>query len=246
RLKREAEIWSRLRHKNILPFIGVCEDLAPSPVLISPFYKFGHVGKYLTKNPETNRERLTLGVASGLEFLHNNGVVHGDLKGLNPLFRPSGRNFNLAYPLGVPCICDFGISKIVSRRGFTTSTVGTAPYMAPELFFVIDGPATSSEKSHSPSTTTSSDVYSFALLVLEILTGEPPKARPNRPIVTAQTIANLGPKRTDYDEGKVSPRTWAVLDRCWSFKPLSRPNISAVHRDLADGLFSPRPCPVSL
>jgi serine/threonine protein kinase len=65
---------------------------------------------------------------------------------------------------GVPHICDFGISKILNRRGFTTSSVGTAPYMAPELFLVIDGPA----QEQSPSTTQSSDVYSFALLVLEV------------------------------------------------------------------------------
>ncbi|KAJ7307743.1 hypothetical protein DFH08DRAFT_975357 [Mycena albidolilacea] len=49
RLKREVDVWSRLKHKNILTFIGVCEDLAPLPVLISPYYKFGHVGKYFSK-----------------------------------------------------------------------------------------------------------------------------------------------------------------------------------------------------
>ncbi|KAF7351750.1 Glycoside hydrolase family 76 protein [Mycena sanguinolenta] len=90
RFKREVDIWSRLKHRNILPFIGVCEDLAPLPVLISLFYKFGHIGKYLNKNPDVNRGELILGVASGLEFLHNNGVVHGDLKVAStvpPIFR---------------------------------------------------------------------------------------------------------------------------------------------------------------
>ncbi|KAJ7861161.1 hypothetical protein B0H13DRAFT_1900630 [Mycena leptocephala] len=59
RLRREADVWSRLKHKNILPFFGVCEDLAgaPTPVLISPFYKSGHVGTYLRKHPNTNRKK---------------------------------------------------------------------------------------------------------------------------------------------------------------------------------------------
>ncbi|KAJ7463502.1 kinase-like domain-containing protein, partial [Mycena galericulata] len=224
RLNREVDIWRRLKHRNILTFIGVCENLAPWPVLISPFYKFGHVEQYLTNHPGVNRKKLVLGVASGLQFLHENGVVHGDLKVQNVLVDKHG----------IPCICDFGISKVVSCRGFTTSNVGTAPYMAPELFCVVDGPGMNSHASSTPGTTPSSDVYSFALLVLEILTAEPPKGRPSRPIVTARILADLRPKRTDYDKREVSRRTWSVLDRCWSFEPLLRPSISEVLRDLTE------------
>ncbi|KAJ7307742.1 kinase-like domain-containing protein, partial [Mycena albidolilacea] len=77
-----------------------------------------------------------VGIASGLKFLHENDVVHGDLK----------QNV-LVDKYGTPCICDFGISKVVSRRGFTTTAVGTASYMAPELLFVVDGPDTSPQTS---------------------------------------------------------------------------------------------------
>ncbi|KAJ6450206.1 kinase-like domain-containing protein [Mycena sanguinolenta] len=190
-LASKKKCYGRLKDKNILPIIGVCEDLAPLPVLISPFYKFGHIGKHLSKNPRANREELTPGVASGLEHPHNNNATHGDLK-QNVLMDKHG----------VPCICDFGISKIVSRRGFTTLNVGTAPYMAPDLFFVIDAANMSWLGASVPNTTTSSDVYSFALLVLEILTGEPPEARPTRLIVSAKIIADLRPKQVDYPETK--------------------------------------------
>lgn len=146
---------------------------------------------------------------------------------------------------GTPCICDFGVSKIINRRGFTTSNVGTAPYMAPELFLVIDGTALE----QSPRTTKSSDVYSYALLVLEvcfhkstdsyclttmlqILTSEAPKGRPSKIIVTAEILAQLQPRRVDYDVDKVTSVMWSVLTRCWNFDPQLRPPISQVLREL--------------
>ncbi|KAJ7759445.1 kinase-like domain-containing protein [Mycena maculata] len=226
RLKREVDVWCRLKHKNVLPFIGVCEDIAPWPVLISPFYKLGHVGTYLRKNPSTNREELVRGVASGLQYLHAHDVIHGDLKVQNVLVDKRG----------APCICDFGISKIMNRPGFTTSSVGTAPYMAPELFFVVDGPTLES----SPSTTKSSDVYSFGLLVLEILTSEPPKGRPPQPIITTKILADIRPKRVDYDMDKVSHEIWSVLDQCWSFEPHLRPVIFELQRELGSILETKR------
>ncbi|KAJ7666113.1 kinase-like domain-containing protein [Mycena polygramma] len=219
RLRREVDVWTRLKHQNVLPFIGVCDDLAPWPVLISPFYKLGHVQTYLKKHPSTSRQNLVQGVASGLQYLHAHDIVHGDLKVQNVLVDKRG----------VPCICDFGISKIINDQGFTTASVGTAPYMAPELFFVVDG---ATQEDASPSTTKSSDVYSFALLVLEILTSGPPKGRPARPIITAKILADLRPKQGDYDAEKVTPETWTVLDRCWAFEPQLRPVISEVLREL--------------
>ncbi|KAF8216912.1 hypothetical protein K438DRAFT_1798017 [Mycena galopus ATCC 62051] len=235
RLKREVDVWSQLKHKNILPFIGVCEDLAPLPVLISPFYKFGHIGKYLRKHPKVNRAKLSLGVGSGLQFLHDKKVVHGDLKVQNVLVDKHG----------VPCICDFGISKIVSLRGFTTSNVGTTPYMAPELFFVVDDYDSSSQESSAPCTSTSSDVYSFALLVLEILTAGPPKGRPTKPIVTRKILSDLRPKRADYDEKRVPQRTWSILDGCWSFEPHLRPTVSELLSGLTDSFASSMPMEAS-
>ncbi|KAJ7821486.1 kinase-like domain-containing protein, partial [Mycena leptocephala] len=154
RLRREAEIWSRLKHRNVLPFFGVCDDIAPRPMLISVFCHFGHIGTYLKTHPRAERDKLVYGVTSGLHYLHQNDIVHGDLKQHNVLVDPSH----------VPCICDFGFSKIMTCAGFTTLSIGTVPYLAPELFVVLDA-----EKINVslPRTTKYSDVYSFALLVLE-------------------------------------------------------------------------------
>ncbi|KAF8172188.1 kinase-like domain-containing protein, partial [Mycena galopus ATCC 62051] len=152
---REVHVWSPLQHTNIALFIGVCKDLAPWPVLISPFYDFGHIGTYLRNHLEANSNLhlpQILGVASGLDFLHANGVVHGDLKPKNDLVDKQG----------TARIYDFGISKILNGADLTMFTVGTAPYMAPELLFVRDAMA----EIELRSITKSSDVYSFGLAAL--------------------------------------------------------------------------------
>jgi hypothetical protein len=59
RLKREAEIWRRLKHRNVLPFLGAWDEpAAPWPALISPFYKFGHLQRYLRDCPTVDREMM--------------------------------------------------------------------------------------------------------------------------------------------------------------------------------------------
>ncbi|KAJ6492272.1 TKL/TKL-ccin protein kinase [Mycena sanguinolenta] len=221
RLRREVEIWRRLNHKNVLPFIGVCDDIAPRPMLISIFCHFGHVGTYLKTHPSANRNELVYGVASGLHYLHENDVVHGDLKQQNVLVDPTN----------VPCICDFGLSRMTTRAGFTTLSIGTAPYLAPELFFLVDAETVDLGP---PRTTKYSDVYSFGLLVLEILTSERPKRRPSREFLTLKEFCTLRPQRDDYPASKISNEIWDLLDHCWASNPEFRPTSS----DVLDSLQS--------
>ncbi|KAJ7432908.1 kinase-like domain-containing protein [Mycena galericulata] len=242
RLNREADVWARLKHPNLVPFYGIANDrdIAPWPVLVSPFYEHGHVGQYLGKHPEANRQYIVLGVAAGLVYLHANDVVHGDLKVVRTSSVTSGDSRHLIAMVQqnvlvdkrrIPRICDFGISKLINRRGFTTTSVGTPQYMAPELLIAVDSDQTQAQDGvfPSPSTTKSSDVYSFALLVLEILTSAAPKGRPTRPFMAAKGLPELRPKRADYhDHELVTDEIWSILDRCWVFEPHARPRISDV------------------
>ncbi|KAJ7581956.1 kinase-like domain-containing protein, partial [Mycena floridula] len=131
-LYEEANKWHTLSHENVLSFLGICRDIGPSPALILPFCQEGTVMKYLQRNSKTPVEKLDVvcvnsprsitAIASGLEYLHSKDVVHGDLKAQNILVDKRGN----------PSICDFGISKLMGSRGFTTASVGTTPYMAPD------------------------------------------------------------------------------------------------------------------
>ncbi|KAJ7247804.1 kinase-like domain-containing protein [Mycena rebaudengoi] len=152
-MEREVQVWSQVKHPNLLPFFGICKGLAQWPVLVSPFYEFGHVGEYL-KNSQKRIARLwcTVGAVTGLTYLHSQELIHGDLKVQNVLIDASGR----------AVICDFGLSKIIDQSGYTTSCVRTVAYMAPELFTVLDN-----DNPRRARTTKATDVYSFGLLGLE-------------------------------------------------------------------------------
>ncbi|KAJ7186536.1 kinase-like domain-containing protein [Mycena filopes] len=149
---REALIWRQLSHPNLLPFLGLY-TLDSRLCLISPWMDNGDLKSFL-RNPPAGTDRLSLivDVAMGLNHLHGENVVHGDLKAPNILVTPSGR----------ACITDFGLSSIVGVLALNTTLSnrsgrpGTLRYQAPEL--LLD-----QRPNHF-----GSDVYAFACLCYEV------------------------------------------------------------------------------
>ncbi|KAF7333065.1 Glycoside hydrolase family 76 protein [Mycena venus] len=225
--RREASVWALLRHEHLVPLVGFVKE---RNILISPFYEHRHIGEYLEENSAANRPRLVLslffspwkklilksfhkvlGVASGLACLHANQIVHGHLKPANILIDDQGS----------AVISDFGISKVVDQHGFTTYGVGTECYMAPELFVVVS-PGINPRPRHGSRTSKSSDIYSFALVALEILTSKRRKRRPGGIFITEGILLDLRAERTEY-HGTLKNGLWEVLDPCLSFEPGARP-----------------------
>ncbi|KAG7098234.1 hypothetical protein E1B28_000200 [Marasmius oreades] len=140
--KREAILWKQLEsHPNILPFFGMYDwDGAPGKLcLVSPWMEGGNLAHYLNPRPpkmkpvvdHTTLVTLAYDVASGLEYLHDRKIVHGDLKGVNILIRT-------LKPLRA-CIGDFGLSRVSDDHAISLSTTsqsrveGTLRWLAPEL-----------------------------------------------------------------------------------------------------------------
>ncbi|KAG6846373.1 hypothetical protein H0H93_014379, partial [Arthromyces matolae] len=116
----------------------------------------GDIRKYLEHYTDSNRVSLALDVARGLEFLHSNGVVHGDLKGENVLVNDTGR----------ACLADFGLSSISDKdilawtsMSSAASKGGTVRWQAPELF----DPEGDEEIRNSQET----DIYAWACVAYE-------------------------------------------------------------------------------
>ncbi|KAJ7065053.1 kinase-like domain-containing protein, partial [Mycena amicta] len=214
---REALIWRQLSHPNVLPFFGLYY-LDSRLCLVSPWMADGHVLEYLkTAPPDTDRVSLMLDVALGLEYLHENNVVHGDLKAMNILVTPSHR----------ACVADFGLSSITDAMTlkFTHSTAsvrgGTTRYQAPELI------------STDNLSQCSSDVYAFACVCYEIWTEQRPFFEITQDVYVAiKILSGLRPTRPENmtDDHPL----WLLLQDSWVKDPTERPTITQIVHRLVD------------
>uniref|UniRef100_A0A0E0JDI2 non-specific serine/threonine protein kinase n=1 Tax=Oryza punctata TaxID=4537 RepID=A0A0E0JDI2_ORYPU len=157
----EAQILTRIHHKNLVSMIGYCKD-GVYMALVYEYMSKGTLQEHIAGENNnggylTWRERLKIALdsAQGLEYLHkgcNPPVIHRDVKATNILL-----NTRLEAK-----IADFGLSKAFNNDTHvsTNALVGTLGYMDPEYHATIQP-------------TMKSDVYSFGVVLLELVTGKP-------------------------------------------------------------------------
>ena len=156
RLEVEAKAFAKLKHPNIAQIyeIGSTDD---GPFLSLEYLPGGTLDDRID-GPMVPREaaKLIATLASAIQYSHEQGVIHRDLKPGNILF---DENDN-------PKIVDFGLAKISNQSQQLTQTgamLGTLAYMAPEQ-------ASSVVKNIGPSC----DVYALGCVLYELLVGKPP------------------------------------------------------------------------
>ncbi|KAJ6499804.1 kinase-like domain-containing protein [Mycena vulgaris] len=220
---REALIWRQLSHPNLLPFVGLYY-LDGRLCLVSPWMENGDLPQFLRNAPvNTDRASLILDIAMGLEYLHSERIVHGDLKGSNILVTPSCR----------ACIADFGLSSIADSMtaSFTHSTAssqkGTMRWQAPEL---LRGESVSHSKS---------DVYAFACVCYEILSGKIPFYNLPEPAVMFKVvIEGVRPLRPfPWPETTAYNHIWDLIQECWTNESDGRPMASEIVQRLGGPLI---------
>jgi len=186
------------------------------PFLVAPYYVNGNLSVYLHKNQDADKLTLLYQAAQGLNYLHSftpSSIVHLDVKAENILINDERE----------ASICDFGVARVLDNvsTGWTTSNPGyTIRFASPEVLV--------GEKGGTPS-----DVYSFARLILHVLSGKLPfyNEKKGTAGVTMKVIRGEPLSREDYSFPLPEPAfsmLWGVLSRCWSFEPRDRPGINEV------------------
>ncbi|GAB2269599.1 hypothetical protein Dimus_004524 [Dionaea muscipula] len=160
--KVEVEAIGRVRHKNLVRLLGYCAEGAHR-MLVYEYVNNGNLEQWLHGDvgpcsPLTwdIRMNVIVGTAKGLTYLHEGlepKVVHRDIKSSNILL---DKQWN-------PKLSDFGLAKLLgSERNYvTTRVMGTFGYVAPEY-------------ASTGMLNERSDVYSFGILLVEIISGRNP------------------------------------------------------------------------
>ncbi|KXN90832.1 Serine/threonine-protein kinase TNNI3K [Leucoagaricus sp. SymC.cos] len=221
-LTREGIVWSQLSHPNLLPFYGIFPsgDSYGRISLVSPWQENGNISEYLRSNPEEPRLPLVFDVLEGLQYLHEQQIVHEDLKSANILITSAGS----------ACLADFGLSSVVETSVLRWTSLptmartgGTLRWQAPELMEEL-------EDGSLPQPTFSSDIYSLASVMYEIFTGKIPYHEwPREATVMFKILQGLTPTRPPEDaETEMADQTWNLMECSWSLNIEDRPNIVEV------------------
>ncbi|XP_059055699.1 interleukin-1 receptor-associated kinase 4-like [Achroia grisella] len=163
----EVKALAQLRHHNIVPIIGYSAD-GPLLCVVCEYVDGGSLETNLAERKLNEKHRFLVmsGTADGLKYIHRcvkppaeddiyeesasgskKNFLHGDVKSANILLTSEY----------VPKLCDFGLAKNVDSTFITSSLMGTSAYMAPEGF--------------SGTVTQKTDIYSYGIVLLELLTG---------------------------------------------------------------------------
>ncbi|KAG6907580.1 hypothetical protein DXG01_008337 [Tephrocybe rancida] len=233
---KEAMLWGQLSHPNVLTIYGLY--LSQNRLsIVAPWMENEDIRTYLEKFPSAPRVGLAADTANGLLYLHNNDIIHGDMKSANILVDEAGR----------ARVADFGISSVLDAEivEWTTqmnnfSEGGTSRWQAPELHDVENGISAKSSKE--------SDVYSLGCVFFEIFTGKIPFSnlrynemvilrvrsgvRPVRPEASSQSWTAFG----------LTNGIWTCMEECWEEEPSKRPPTAAIVRRLTGTLTDDGTC----
>uniref|UniRef100_A0A0D9WSS2 Protein kinase domain-containing protein n=1 Tax=Leersia perrieri TaxID=77586 RepID=A0A0D9WSS2_9ORYZ len=231
----EVEVLARVRHKNLLGLRGYCAgggggdqrmivyDYMPNLSLLSHLH--GQFAGDLHLNWR-RRMSIAVGSAEGLVYLHHDAsprIIHRDIKASNVLL---DSDFS-------PLVADFGFAKLVPDgvSHMTTRVKGTLGYLAPEyaMWGKVSGAC---------------DVYSFGILLLEIVSGRKPIERmPSgakrtvtewaEPLIARGRLADLvDPRLRGEFDGEELARVVEAAAICVRGEPERRPDMRAVVRIL--------------
>ncbi|EGC33327.1 hypothetical protein DICPUDRAFT_8978, partial [Dictyostelium purpureum] len=204
---KEVEILKCLRHPNVVLFMGTCL-LNGNLSIITEYLDRGSLRDVLdTTSPNelslNIKIKMLIDITQGMNYLHtyNPSIIHRDLKTLNLLV---DTNYNVK-------VSDFGLSRFISGIGSSAKTFcGTLSWIAPEVFA-------------GRGYTTKVDVYSFGIVLWEIITHKQPSGN------MAQTISGYPEIPSNIN---CHPFFSELIKECCNKNPDLRPTFSQILQKL--------------
>ncbi|CAL1398115.1 unnamed protein product [Linum trigynum] len=206
---QEVYIMRKVRHKNVVQFIGACTK-PPSLCIVTEFMSGGSVYDYLHKHKGVFKLpsllKVAIDISKGMNYLHQNNIIHRDLKAANLLMDENE----------VVKVADFGVARVKTQSGVMTAETGTYRWMAPEVI------------EHKPYDH-KADVFSFAIVLWELLTGKLPYEYLT-PLQAAVGVVQKGLRPTIPKHS--NPKLADLLEKCWQQDPALRPDFSEIIENL--------------
>jgi len=172
RFEREAQVVAKLRHQNIVQVFDF-DSINDSPYIVMEYVPGPSLSKYLSvlhkhnlRVELSNVSKIITGVANALQYAHDNGVIHRDIKPGNIILTSHVRQITPGETLPLdfaPILTDFGLVRFLntSRQTSAGQTAGTPAYMSPE-------------QARGETTDARTDIYSLGIVLYEMLAGKVP------------------------------------------------------------------------
>ncbi|KAF9004863.1 kinase-like protein [Hymenopellis radicata] len=238
-LCHEALVWRQLRHPNILPFLGVNDDLfAPGFCLVSKWMANGNINEFLMKHPSHDRLQSIIEIAKAFGTCIISILKLFTLIFVVYVFRSfniTGTNLinhreiqgNVLVSDDFRCVlADFGISLMVETQvpASTTLRRGTIRWLPPEMI---------ETSLYQPAYIAARDIYSFGCTVIEIFTVNAPFSHiaTDAGVMHEVVVRKRTPPRPSEREFP-SSKLWDLVVACLSGNPRDRPSAKTLLKSL--------------
>src|SRR5690349_5172982 len=215
RFEREAKVVAGLRHPNIVQIFDY-DTAEGHPYIVMEYLMGPSLATYLSELHSHNQRlqpaqiaRLLITIATALDYAHERGVIHRDIKPGNIILHNKASNISTQEPITErtdPVLTDFGLVRIAQAVTQTASGLvsGTPAYMSPEQ-------AQGLKVDHR------SDIYSLGVILYEMIAGRIPFEGDTSWTLIFKHINELPPSI-----GGIQPAVQEVIDRALAKKPEDR------------------------
>src|SRR5947207_11418378 len=215
RFRHEAEAAASLEHPQIVPIYEIGERDG-SCYFSMKFIEGGRLDEVVKRESMSPRRaaELLVKIARTVQFAHDRGILHRDIKPGNILLDRNGE----------PHLTDFGLARLIEQESTITNSfevLGTPSYMSPEQ-----------AAGHVRELTAAADVYSLGAVFYQMLTGEPPFAG-GTTYETIRMVLETEPRNPRTRNAKVDVDLATICLKCLEKDPAKR---YATAKALADDL----------